>query len=214
MKTTIAACLVALGVAMPAAAQPLGDEPTYSIRLFGLVSAQQFAAKNTFDAIFGSKSGTFVGGGLEVVHTSGIFADIEVSRVSKSGERAFVNNGQVFQLGIPLKATLTPVDFMAGYRRPFGSEGRFVPYAAVGATSLGYRETSDFSDPGEEVDTRKVGFILAAGLEFRASRFLGISADIADTRVTGIIGDGGVSQQFGEDNLGGVAFRARVIIGR
>ena len=38
------------------------------------------------------------------------------SRFKKTGQRAFVNNGQTFPLGIPLTATITPIEFSAGYR--------------------------------------------------------------------------------------------------
>jgi hypothetical protein len=37
---------------------------------------------------------------------------------------------------------------------------------------------------------------------------------VADTRVTGVLGSSGLSQQAGENDLGGVAARFRIIIGR
>jgi hypothetical protein len=214
--------VAAVAISTPAWAQPArppaialqDDAPPVSARAFGLVTVQQFAAQDTFDAAFGSTTGAFVGGGLEVVHASGFFAAIELSRVSKSGSRAFVSDGKAFSLGIPLKATITPIDVMAGYRFRIGDSERYILYAAGGATSIGYKETSDFSDASDDVDVRKTGFIVLGGVEVRVARLLGVSVDVADTHVTGIIGDAGISQQFGEKNIGGVAARVRVIVGR
>jgi hypothetical protein len=38
--------------------------------------------------------------------------------------------------------------------------------------------------------------------------------DVQDTRITGILGDSGLSQQAKENDLGGLAIRFRIIIGR
>ena len=218
MKSAIGALLLTLCVAGSASAQgvvrrqPSGT-PAISIRLFGLVSAQSFDAKNTFDAVFGSTGGVFYGGGVEIVHPSGLFVDLEASYFSKTGQRAFVNDGQTFQLGVPLTVTMVPLDAMVGYelRR---QRWRFLPYVAAGITSVGYKETSDFSEPGDDVDARQVGYIVAGGVRVRVSPRFSVSVDAADSRVTGILGEGGLSQQFGEKNLGGVSGRVRVIIGR
>src|SRR5713226_6234191 len=109
--------LVAVAIASPAAAQGRGRQaPGPSLRLFGLASEQQFAAQDTFNATFGSSRGAFWGGGIEVVLRDGIFVDLAVSRFQKTGQRAFINNGQAFGLGIPLTVTVTPVEVTGGYR--------------------------------------------------------------------------------------------------
>ena len=207
----LSAFLLVLALAAPAAAQ--GEEPSYSVRIFGLGASQSFAAKNTFDAIFGNHNGKFWGGGLEVALQDGIFVDAEISKFSHNGQRAFISGGQTFQLGIPLTASITPIDVMAGYRMRI-RQSPVWPYAEVGATSYHYKETSSFSDPTEDVDKSKVGFIFAAGAELRLARMLAISADVEKAKVTGIIGSGGVSQQAGESDLGGFAGRVRIIVGR
>jgi hypothetical protein len=144
----------------------------------------------------------------------GLFADLAISRFNKTGQRAFIFNGQVFQLGIPLTATVTPLEFTAGYRLRLGPRVPVTPYAGVGVGSYGYQETSDFSDPTDNVDARKAGALVVAGAEVRVRRWLSVSADVQDTRITGILGASGLSQQAGENDLGGVAARFRILVGQ
>ncbi len=204
--------LVALAVASPAAAQSrVGRD--ISVRLFALASSQQFAAQETFDASFGSSRGMFWGGGVEVVLPSGIFADLAASRFSKVGQRAFINNGQAFGLGIPLTATITPIEVTAGYRVKL-KRIPVVPYIGIGAGSYGYQESSTFDDPTEEIDARKIGVLGLVGAEVRVRPWLRASVDVQETRITGILGTGGLSQQADENDLGGRAVRVRLIVGR
>ena len=213
--------LAVLAVASPAAAQSRSGRDI-SVRLFGLVSIQQFAAQETFDASFGSSRGLFWGGGVEVVLPSGIFADLAASRFSKVGQRAFINNGQAFGLGIPLTATITPIEVMAGYRikltRSGGRSRRIplpiVPYIGIGVGSYGYQESSTFDDPTDAIDERKIGVLGVVGAEVRIHPWVSASVDVQDTRITGILGDSGLSQQAKENDLGGLAIRFRIILGR
>jgi hypothetical protein len=43
---------------------------------------------------------------------------------------------------------------------------------------------------------------------------VGVSVDAQYSRVRGILGAGGVSQQAGEDDLGGIAARFKLVVGR
>ena len=213
MKTAIATLIIAIAAAAPAAAQP---EPTVSVRAFGLVTAQRFAARQTFDATLGSSTGLFAGGGLEFVDSRGWFLDVEVSHFSKDGQRVFVADDQTFPLGIKDTVSITPIDLLLGYRLHLGRSGRVRPYAAIGLTSIGYTEKSDFSESSDDVDKRKGGPMFVGGLEVHIAPLLSVSADVAATRVTGILGSSATaaSTVFGEDDAGGVAARVRVIIGR
>ena len=202
----------ALAVASPAAAQS-GVGPDISVRLFGLASSQAFAAQETFDASFGTSRGMFWGGGIEVVLPNGIFADVAASRFKKIGQRAFINNGQAFGLGIPLTATITPIELTAGYRVKL-KRIPIVPYIGVGAGSYGYQESSTFDEPTDSVDERKIGILGVVGAEVRVRPWVSASVDVQDTRITGILGDSGLSQQAMEDDLGGLAVRFRIIFGR
>jgi opacity protein-like surface antigen len=118
----------------------------------------------------------------------------------------------MFRLGIPLTATITPLEVTAGYRFPMWEHAR--PYVAAGFGSYAYTETSDFADPDENVDTRRFGFVVNGGAEFRMHRWVGFAIDAQYSRVEGILGTGGLSKQVGENDLGGVAARFKFIVGR
>jgi hypothetical protein len=209
--TRILLLIVALGAAAPVSAQ---DEPSLSIRPFFLVTGQSFAAVDTFDAVFGKTYFPFFGGGGQVVFNSKYFVEISASRFSQNGERAYFSGGKAFKLGIPLTATITPFEVTGGYRFHLNNLPRVRPYAAAGVGSYGYQETSSFADPSENLDTRHAGFVLNGGAEFRVQRWVGLSFDVQYTHVPGILGSGGVSQQVGESDLGGVAARFKVVVGR
>ena len=77
--------------------------------------------------------GTLLAEAMELlsVRPGGFYVEFDVSRFKKTGQRAFINNGQTFPLGIQLTATVTPIEFSFGYR--FGAKSsRVVPYAAGG----------------------------------------------------------------------------------
>ena len=144
------------------------DPPALSIRPFVMATEQSFAAVDTFDAMFGKTYGPFFGGGVQVV-----FNDASSSRSarrgsSQTGERAFISGGKAFKLGIPLTATITPLEVTGGYRFRLRQLPRVRPYVAAGFGSYGYQETSQFAEAGEDVDTRHAGF--------RAERRRGVPA--------------------------------------
>jgi len=198
--------------ARPPARAP--TEPPISFRGFGLVSVQNFAAQTTFEGIFGSSVGLFYGGGAQVVSREGLFGEFSISRFSKTGERAFRFNNQTFRLGIPLTATITPIEASGGYRFRLRRQRNFIPYVAAGVSSYGYHEESVGADSDENLDVRHVGYLVLGGLEYRVDRLIGVAGDVQYTHVGGILGDAGLSQQADEHDLGGVAFRFRVMVGR
>jgi hypothetical protein len=217
MKTVTALMLTVL-VSAPLAAQSnvASFDETYpvSARLFVLATDQSFAAKTTFNAAFGKSVEPFFGGGLQVVGRNGLFVEFGISRFKKTGQRAFVSNGTTFLLGIPLTATITPLEFSVGYR--FGASGssRFIPYGAAGIGRYSYREESDFAGDGDNVSTHHSGYLATGGLEVRLHRWIGVAVDAQYTHITGILGTGGVSKEAGETDLGGIAGRFKILIGR
>jgi outer membrane protein W len=221
MKTifrTVIALVFTVLVAAPLAAQtrpPLPEEePAVSLRPFFVATEQRFAASQTFNAIFGQGVEPFFGGGVELVFRDGIYIDLTASRFKKTGQRAFLFNGQAFGLGIPLTATETPLEVTAGYRFKLRRYSTVVPYVGLGVGSYRYTETSSFAVAGEDVDTSHVGYLVVVGLEFRVSRWIGISGDAQYTHVPGILGISGISQDANEKDLGGVAARLRILVGR
>ncbi len=191
-----------------------GDAPAVSFRPFVMVIGESFAAKNTFDATFGQSFEPFWGGGVQVALRDGIYVELSASRFKKNGQRAFRFNGQNFGLGIPLTATLTPIEFTAGYRFRLWQRRGSSRTPALGYGSYGYTETSGFADAGDNVDTRHGGYLMVGGVELRVHRLVGIGIDAQYTHVPGILGNGGISKDADENDLGGVAARVKVIIGR
>ena len=97
------------------------------------VGGMKFSATDSFEAVFGSSVGVVYGGGGGVVLPQNIFIDARASRFKKDGERVFVDNGQVFELGITNTVTITPFEISAGYR--FGRSRNTVrPYAGGGVS--------------------------------------------------------------------------------
>jgi hypothetical protein len=223
--SALLALLVCPGVASAQRSQPrtapvfrpaprVEPDPPFSFRPFVMGSEEAFAAVETFKGIFGQSHEPFFGGGLQAVFHGKYYVEVNASRFSKTGQRAFRNNGQTFGLGIPLTATITPLEVLAGYRFKPRQMPRVRPYVAGGLAYYSYKETSDFVDASDNVDTQHAGLALQGGVEFRLQRWIGLSGDVEYTHVTGIIGAAGISKDAGESDLGGVAARFRLILGR
>jgi outer membrane protein W len=211
LKATVS-LLIVVALAAPVGAQD--DAPAISFRPYFLVTGQQASAKTTFNAVFGNAVEPFFGAGLQLALRDGVFVEVSASRFKKTGERAFLNNGHTFRLGIPLTATIIPFEVTGGYRFNADSSSLFVPYVGAGAGWYGYRESSQFSTPAEDVDTHHVGYLAFGGVEFRVHRWVGLSIDAQYTHIPGILGIEGLSKDAGENDLGGIAARFRVIVGR
>jgi hypothetical protein len=210
-------CALVFALAIPAVAA--ADErpeapPAISLRPFVMGAEQAFAAVNTFEAVFGQSRQPFFGGGLEVVLGGRFYVDATASRFRKTGERAYRYNGQNFPLGLPLTAEITPFEITGGYRFRLRRMPAIVPYAGAGFGSYAYKETSPSSDPDENVNVRHGGAVAAGGVEIRVQRWIGIGVDAQYTHVPGVLGTGGLSKDAGERDLGGVAARLKVVVGR
>ena len=117
-----------------------------------------------------------------------------------------------FPLGIPLTATVTPFEVTGGYRYRLSKV--IIPYVAIGVGRYGYSEDSSFNDTGEDVSESHAGFVVLGGVEFRVHRWVGVGVDAEYTHVTGILGAAGISQAFGEHDLGGTSVRVKILVGR
>ena len=218
MKPVIVVVL-ALALAPPAAAQTRrtvgGGQPArISFRPFVMATGERLAAKNTFQAAFGQSFEPFWGAGLQLALRDGLFVEVSASRFKKTGQRAFRASGKNFGLGIPLTATITPFEVTGGYRFRLARWPRVVPYLGAGVGSYGYKETSDFSESSENVNTRHAGYFGVAGAELRAHRWVGVGVDVQFTHITGILGQDGLSKDAGENDLGGIAARVKIMVGR
>jgi hypothetical protein len=200
----------------PAATRP-APRPQTAIRGFADFGATRFAAADTFKATLGSSTGLFVGGGVEVVLPQRLFVNVRVSRFKKSGERVFVEDGEVFPLGIDMEVGITPVEVSAGYRfQPQGRSRNVIPYIGGGVGWHRYSETSDFAGSGEDVSERFNGYHALGGVEFRMGRLFGLAGEAQWTTIPDALGTelSGASEAFDETNLGGISFRVRLVIGR
>jgi opacity protein-like surface antigen len=214
MTRLAASWLVVCALAAPLEAQvtppsTVGPDRV-SILGVGFLARQWFTADTTFDAVFGDHTGLFFGGGIQLAQR-GVYLEVTLARFERSGQRVFVDDGEVFPLDIPLTATIVPFELSGGYQ--FRRRSAIVPYAGGGIGSYRYTETSDFADASDEVDVRHVGYLVLGGAEFRVHRLIGVAADVQYTHIGGILGSDGLSGEAGEDNLGGTAVRARVIVG-
>ncbi len=210
--------------------RPAGGEPAWSLHGFAFVGLTRFAAVETFEAIFETARGPVFGGGARIAHRSGVFGQVDVSRFSKDGERVFVHAGEVFRLGIPTRVTMTPVELTGGYRyvpraRPARpgqprAVGRprarpaFIPYVGGGIGRLIYKETADFSKAGDDADESFRSYHLVGGVDIPVSRWMAAGIDAGYRWVPDALGENGVSQEFGDTDLGGATIRFRLVVGR
>ena len=209
--SVLALFVLAVASAAPAYAQSFSS---LSLRPFVEVTEESFNAIDTFTSVFGRTYQPFWGGGLQVTADDRYYVELTASRFRKSGDRVFRNAGQTFHLGIPLTATLTPFEIVGGYRFHSARRPWLVPYVGAGVGRYAYRETSQFAAAGEDLDTSHAGFVVHGGGEFRLNRWAGIGTDVQFTHVPGIFGRGGISQDAGEDDLGGFAARVKFVVGR
>jgi hypothetical protein len=198
--------LVGLLSAAPAAAQPL------SVRGYVTYGSTVFASSESFEAITGETSKAGIGGGATVIGLwRGLFADVGVSQQELDGQRVFIDAGVVYPLGIPVTITMRPVDIAGGWRFFYG---RLSPYAGAGVSLLSYEETADFAESGDNVSESKTGALFLAGVDVAVIRWLHAGAEFRYRAVKGVLGDGGVSDIYGDDQLGGYAFAVRISVGR
>jgi opacity protein-like surface antigen len=201
--------LLALAAIAPApvSAQSLG------FRGYATFGSAQLAATDTFEAVADTSQQPVFGGGVQVTNIwRGVFADFAVAQIQTiDGQRVFVDDGDVFDLNIPLEVTMRPVDLAGGWRLVFG---RLSPYVGVGVTFFRYEETSEGADADENVDESKTGPLFLGGVDFAIVSWLHAGGEIRYRQVTGILGERGASAEFGEDNAGGLTAALRISIGR
>lgn len=183
------------------------------VRAYFLFDSTLLAAADTFDAVIGKTRVSMLGGGGEALDLwKGLFARAAFSSSRETGSRVVVfGNNDVIPLGIPVTIEMRPIEVAAGWRlRPFAS-GRLVPYAGAGLLRIGYRETSEFASADENTDARASGRVLFGGVEATLVSWIVAGVEVQHRATTGVLGSGGVSQVFGENDLGGTT--VRVLIG-
>jgi hypothetical protein len=194
----------------PAEAASTLDQRWFDIFGFAHVGVERWLAKDTFQAVLGSSTTPVYGGGARV-GLGAFFIQGTAERFKKTGERVFVDAGQVFKLGIADTVQITPLFVTAGFRQ----RSRAVAgYAGAGVGRYAYKETSDFADPSENVDQHFRGYHVLAGVEFNQLQWLRAAIELQYTTIPRALGTSGASAAFNEHNLGGVQFRVKILAGR
>jgi len=177
---------------------------------FGQIGYTLFNAHDSFDAVLDHRGGAFFGGGGEV-RLKSFFVLGSVEYFNSTGQRAFVSGGKVYKLGIPDRISILPVMGTVGWR--FNGR-KAIPYVGAGAGSYQFKESSDLSDPSENVNQRFTGWHIVGGVEVPGEKWVATSFEVMYSHVPDALGVGGVSSAFNEHNLGGVELRVRVLVGR
>jgi opacity protein-like surface antigen len=223
-RRALALQLFALALPAIASAQSAtGASPTgrtLRFAVFGTAGLFTATAKDTFDAILDTRSGTDFGIGAQVAWQSGtlrgFFVEFDASRFEETGERVFVHEGEVFPLGIPLTIGLTPIEVSAGYRFNQARRTRsgvvaspITLFGGGGVGSVGYSETDDEG----EISERFTAWHVMGGADVTVWKALQIGGEARYRWVPDGLGAGGVSDVFNETDLGGSTFRVRIGVG-
>lgn len=168
------------------------------------------SARNSARAVFGSPGGFVAGGALRYELLGGrvpLRAGVRFHK--REGERVFVADpsGPVFPLGHPLEVQLTPIYGTIGYR--FG-DGLLRPYVAAGAGMTRFKEESIVAGLRSSTTATKFTGVAAGGVELSSGRFR-LAAEATYMTVPDTIGLAGVSEVYGETNVGGLSFVGRLI---
>ena len=159
-------------------------------------------SSETEKAIFGTKRG--IGGGLGVFYDRGAHLrfGVEARRIRRDGERAFAadRTSPAFRLGHPLAFTVTEALVSTSFR--FGKIGPIVPYVGVGGGFASWKERSDIAGVTESASGTAGLLEARAGLE-RQQGSVRLAVEGGITFVMHAVGAGGISQVYGESDLGG-----------
>src|SRR5262249_7386503 len=130
---------------------------------------------------------------------------------SKSAPRVFVADASspAFSLGHPLTARLTPIYATIGYRFRIGDKP-FVPYVGAGGGITKYSEESTIAGLTRTESETKAGPHVLAGVEIGKSG-LRFAVEGQYATVPNTIGVGGISQVYGESNVGGFTALGKVV---
>lgn len=214
----------------PAASTPArapAAQPDHAWHVRGIVGLDNFSssAPDTFTALLGSALFSGLTAGADVyggVLPFGLFARVGFAQFSADGERVFIVNGESFGTGIPLTVTMTPIQLGGGVRFRLGQPttggnrsiaSRLTPYGGAGVVFLTYRETSEFADDGDNDAVKFRGFSAFGGVDVSLSSLLSAGVEAEFRQISGF-GTGGVSESFGEDQLGGMSIKFLIGIGK
>jgi opacity protein-like surface antigen len=180
-------------------------------RGIGQGAGMRFTAADSFSTILDSAFGPLFGGGGQVVWPNGAFAQVTFERYQSEGSRALVSGTQIFTTTTPTRVTVMPLLISGGLRYP-GSH-RYVPYVGGG---LGWHtleeESPEATSP--EIRTTQLGYHVFGGIELPVLSWLSMAGEAQWSTVPDGLGGTGLPAVFAEDDLGGIALRFKVIVGK
>lgn len=170
-----------------------------------LTNARQ-SAKAVFDGVSG---GPTVGGALQYGIGESFFVRAGARFFQRDGERVFVAGpGEpVFRLGHPLTVRIIPAYGLVGFRFLQGAALR--PYVGVGGGVAAYRESSDVAGEIFKSTATKPGGYGVAGVDYGRGSFR-FGGEVMYSVIPKVIGFGGVSEVYGEDDIGGLTAVVRI----
>lgn len=184
----------------------------WGIHAYGTYGSSVFAAKETLNAVAGSTRFANLGGGVTITNLwRNLFVDLGASQAKVDGHRVFVDGDTVYDLGIPLNVTVRPIDIAAGWRV---TSGRLSTFLGAGMTSLYYEETSAFAEAADNVKDRRAGALFVGGIDVAVIKWVQLGGELRYRAVKRILGEGGASSVFGEDQVGGLSAGMRVSVGK
>jgi hypothetical protein len=186
-------------------------EPDIQVYGFGQAGLQRWLAKDTFAAVLGSAQAPMFGVGAQLRVRGQVIVEGAVDYLKKNGERVFVSDGEVFRLGIRDTVRIIPVSITVAYRE---HARRFAYYGGVGVGTYLYKEDSDFADPAENISQRFTSYHVVGGVELDTLRVIKTAFEVQYTTVPDALGTSGASKSFGENNLGGLQVRVKLLVGR
>ena len=169
-------------------------------------------AKRSLEAVVGSSGFTTFGIETGYGFRRGLYASIGASfSPEKQGERVFLAgpSSPPFKLGFPLTLKTNVLYLDVGWR--FLLKKRLVPYVAIGGELVSFRESSDVAGEIIAQDQNKGGFRALAGVEFKITGPLRFGVEGVYSVVPNSIGVGGVSEIYGEDDIGGFTVLGKLI---
>ena len=223
----ICPAIVLLGTlaASPAAGQ-------VAVRGFVQAGLLRFAAHESFSAVTGRPGGAVYGGGGQV-GVARLFVQGSVERYAAAGRRVFVFEDRVFDLGIPNRITITPVQVTAGYRMGPRSPWRLAGYGGGGLGVYRFAEAAPFGPRagrpaggaadavvpplgppyGDDVRETYRSYHVLGGVESPLLPWLRLGGEGQWTWVPNVLGEGGAAAALGETDLGGFTLRVKLSVG-
>ena len=203
--------LICTVTVVPITAQTQDKQKRISARGFVDFGFLRFTAKKSFETILEKSGGSIFGGGAQIALRNGLFLEFDIAQFKDTGQRVFIFDEEIFKLGIENTIKLTPIHITGGYR--FKSFKALTPYLGAGVGFYRYEESSSFDEASEQFSKRHNGFHIKGGGEIAVYKWIALAGDIQWTKVPNGLGEGGVSQHFGETDLGGTRVSVRVILG-